>query len=186
MPAVKTAYLCQQCGGRRPNGPASARPAARGTRWSETVAAPRSATRQPPSAARAMAGLSAVTPIGAVESAEAARLSSGLGEVDRVLGGGFVPGSIALFGGDPGHRQVDAAASARRHAWPERGTRRPVRHRRGVGRPGSWSRRAGRRRGGRPAAGGDDGPRDGPRRDRGDPSRLSRWSTASRPSPAVT
>ena len=25
-----------------------------------------------------------------------------MGEVDRVLGGGFVPGSIALFGGDPG------------------------------------------------------------------------------------
>ena len=49
-----------------------------------------------------MAGIAAVTPIGAVESAEAARLSSGIGEVDRVLGGGFVPGSIALFGGDPG------------------------------------------------------------------------------------
>ena len=25
-----------------------------------------------------------------------------MAEVDRVLGGGFVPGSIALFGGDPG------------------------------------------------------------------------------------
>ena len=37
-----------------------------------------------------------------VESAEAARLTTGLGEVDRVLGGGFVPGSIVLFGGDPG------------------------------------------------------------------------------------
>jgi DNA repair protein RadA/Sms len=49
-----------------------------------------------------MAGAAAVTPIGAVESAEASRLASGIGEVDRVLGGGFVPGSIALFGGDPG------------------------------------------------------------------------------------
>ncbi len=49
-----------------------------------------------------MAGRSAVIPIGDVESAEASRLSSGLDEVDRVLGGGFVPGSIALFGGDPG------------------------------------------------------------------------------------
>lgn len=49
-----------------------------------------------------MAGVAALTPIGAVESAEAARLGSGIGEVDRVLGGGFVPGSIALFGGDPG------------------------------------------------------------------------------------
>jgi DNA repair protein RadA/Sms len=49
-----------------------------------------------------VAGTVAVVPIGEVESAEAARLTSGIGEVDRVLGGGFVPGSIALFGGDPG------------------------------------------------------------------------------------
>ncbi len=49
-----------------------------------------------------MAGAAAVEPIGAVESAEASRLQSGIAEVDRVLGGGFVPGSITLFGGDPG------------------------------------------------------------------------------------
>jgi DNA repair protein RadA/Sms len=49
-----------------------------------------------------MAGAAAVTPIGSVESAEASRLTSGMTEVDRVLGGGFVPGSIALIGGDPG------------------------------------------------------------------------------------
>ena len=30
------------------------------------------------------------------------RLACGLGEVDRVLGGGIVPGSLALIGGDPG------------------------------------------------------------------------------------
>ena len=30
------------------------------------------------------------------------RISSGLGEFDRVLGGGFVPGSVVLLGGDPG------------------------------------------------------------------------------------
>jgi DNA repair protein RadA/Sms len=41
-------------------------------------------------------------PITIVESAERSRLVSGIGEVDRVLGGGFVPGSISLFGGDPG------------------------------------------------------------------------------------
>jgi DNA repair protein RadA/Sms len=44
----------------------------------------------------------AIEPIGAVSSAEATRLTSGIGEVDRVLGGGFVPGSIVLIGGDPG------------------------------------------------------------------------------------
>lgn len=68
----------------------------------ETAAAPRATGARSTSAARAAAGLGAVTPIGAVDSAEASRLVSGMGEVDRVLGGGFVPGSISLFGGDPG------------------------------------------------------------------------------------
>src|SRR5215207_1046549 len=31
-----------------------------------------------------------------------ARLSTGIGELDRILGGGLVPGSIVLIGGSPG------------------------------------------------------------------------------------
>src|SRR5439155_1020847 len=31
-----------------------------------------------------------------------ARLPSGIGELDRVLGGGLVPGSVVLVGGEPG------------------------------------------------------------------------------------
>ena len=30
------------------------------------------------------------------------RIATGLSELDRVLGGGLVPGSVALIGGDPG------------------------------------------------------------------------------------
>ena len=37
-----------------------------------------------------------------VQNVEMDRLSSGIGELDRVLGGGFVPGSLVLVGGDPG------------------------------------------------------------------------------------
>jgi DNA repair protein RadA/Sms len=37
-----------------------------------------------------------------VESANALRLSTGIGEFDRVLGGGIVPGSLVLLGGEPG------------------------------------------------------------------------------------
>src|SRR4051795_5611574 len=33
---------------------------------------------------------------------EAARLRTGIGELDRVLGGGIVPGSVVLLGGSPG------------------------------------------------------------------------------------
>jgi DNA repair protein RadA/Sms len=101
MPAVKTTYLCQQCGAASPKWAGQCPSCGAWNTLVETVAAPRSVARAP-SAARAMAGASAVTPIAIVESAEASRLASGIGEVDRVLGGGFVPGSIALFGGDPG------------------------------------------------------------------------------------
>ncbi|MCZ6710923.1 MAG: DNA repair protein RadA [Gammaproteobacteria bacterium] len=37
-----------------------------------------------------------------VESEEAKRLQTGFAEFDRVLGGGLVPGSVVLMGGDPG------------------------------------------------------------------------------------
>jgi DNA repair protein RadA/Sms len=37
-----------------------------------------------------------------VELAHAARLSTGIDEFDRVLGGGIVPGSLVLIGGEPG------------------------------------------------------------------------------------
>src|SRR5690349_5457246 len=37
-----------------------------------------------------------------VENAHAQRLSTGIGEFDRVLGGGVVPGSLVLLGGEPG------------------------------------------------------------------------------------
>ena len=37
-----------------------------------------------------------------ISADEEERISSGIGELDRVLGGGIVPGSLVLVGGDPG------------------------------------------------------------------------------------
>jgi DNA repair protein RadA/Sms len=37
-----------------------------------------------------------------VQATKVARLSTGIGELDRVLGGGLVPGSLVLLGGSPG------------------------------------------------------------------------------------
>lgn len=41
-------------------------------------------------------------PLPEIQSADVARLPTGIGEFDRVLGGGLVPGSVILLGGDPG------------------------------------------------------------------------------------
>jgi DNA repair protein RadA/Sms len=54
--------------------------------------------------AAARSGGRALTPVplGEVEAARVERLSTRIGELDRVLGGGLVPGSLVLIGGAPG------------------------------------------------------------------------------------
>ena len=56
-----------------------------------------------------VASSGAPIPITQVEAIAHARLSSGIGEFDRVLGGGIVPGGLMLVGGDPRHRKIHAA-----------------------------------------------------------------------------
>ena len=43
-----------------------------------------------------------VRPLREVEATSVQRLATGIGELDRVLGGGIVPGSLVLIGGSPG------------------------------------------------------------------------------------
>ncbi len=98
---VRSVYVCQQCGSSSPKWAGQCSSCGAWNTLVETVtpsgAASRRRERAPSSAA-----VTSVEPIGAVSSAEADRLASGIGELDRVLGGGLVPGSIVLFGGDPG------------------------------------------------------------------------------------
>lgn len=49
-----------------------------------------------------VSGAGVVTALSAVSIAPEPRLQTGVGELDRVLGGGLVPGSVVLIGGDPG------------------------------------------------------------------------------------
>jgi len=65
----------------------------------------------------------AVSPraLDSISAGEAARLPSGIAECDRVLGGGVVPGSLVLLGGDPGiGKSTLALQLARRFGRRER------------------------------------------------------------------
>ncbi|HEX3950619.1 MAG TPA: DNA repair protein RadA [Steroidobacteraceae bacterium] len=98
MAKSKEVFVCQSCGAAAPKWQGQC--AACGE-WNTLVAEllaanPRNAT----AAKHAQNDLSASLAVEA--AAESARLSTGSAELDRVLGGGLVPGSVTLIGGDPG------------------------------------------------------------------------------------
>ena len=105
MPKVSAAYVCQACGARTRQffGRCSACGA-----WNTLVEqreGPVDSRRRRPVAVepeRATGQPRRSEPIEAVGERPLQRLASGYGELDRVLGGGLVPGSLVLVGGDPG------------------------------------------------------------------------------------
>ncbi len=94
-----TRYVCQTCGAATPRWLGKCGECGEWNTLVEEVverAAPAAAARHGSPRGDAPAPISAV----AAEGME--RLSSGVGELDRVLGGGIVNGSVVLIGGDPG------------------------------------------------------------------------------------
>lgn len=98
---TRAVFVCQECGqesarwqGRCPECQA----------WNTMIERVVSATRATPAMGRERsAGPAAVAvSLAAVEGEAFPRLEVGLSEFDRVLGGGIVPGSLVLIGGDPG------------------------------------------------------------------------------------
>jgi DNA repair protein RadA/Sms len=97
----KILFVCQECGsqqqkwlGRCPDC------GAWNTLVEERAAAPGGAA---PGAARyALASAGSARRYADIDLVAAARLPSGVAEFDRVLGGGIVPGSLVLLGGEPG------------------------------------------------------------------------------------
>jgi DNA repair protein RadA/Sms len=94
MARAKTAYVCSECGASALQWFGSCPSCGAAGTLSETVTE-RSGMR----AARASAAVPALSEI---QPKETERIAIGLGELDRSLGGGLVPGQVALLGGDPG------------------------------------------------------------------------------------
>ena len=117
----KIIFVCQECGGQSPKW--LGRCAECGA-WNSLVEE-RAASSDGPAGAHRYGGANG--PIIAqlysdVELARHARLSTCIDEFDRVLGGGVVPGSLVLLGGEPGIGKstllLQAAANMARTAGP--------------------------------------------------------------------
>ena len=98
---IKTVFACQECGaqsskwlGRCPDCGA----------WNSLVEERPLPESAGPSAERRYSLAAAAGPqlYANIDTVVAERLSTGIGEFDRVLGGGVVPGSLVLIGGEPG------------------------------------------------------------------------------------
>lgn len=99
----KTVYRCTECGAEHPKWAGRCDACGEWNTLAEEVAAraPKAAGRtRPPASVEGTA--SAPVRLRDVRSARTARLSSGISELDFVLGGGIVPGSMVLVGGEPG------------------------------------------------------------------------------------
>jgi DNA repair protein RadA/Sms len=99
MPKTYTRYVCQQCGRVSAGFMGKCPQCGSFNSMVEEVV-----SESPParSSGRGLGGRAAPQRIGEVSSQAEERIRVPIGEFARVLGGGIVPGSIVLVGGDPG------------------------------------------------------------------------------------
>jgi DNA repair protein RadA/Sms len=96
---VRTVFACAECGHFSPKWLGQCPECKRWNTLHEEVRA-----EEPRSGFRGLGGGGGSRPIPLlrVEASEEERIRTGIGELDRVLGGGVVPGALVLLGGDPG------------------------------------------------------------------------------------
>lgn len=98
MPKAKTIFFCQNCGFESSKWMGQC-PACK--EWNSFAEEPQTSTKK-----TAAGNVRKDTPqpktLSEIEMNQAARMNTGMGELDRVLGGGIVQGSLVLVGGDPG------------------------------------------------------------------------------------
>ena len=98
---AKTLWYCTSCGNESPKW--MGRCPACGE-WNTMVEAPAETRKVGRAATGTAHAASKPRRLNEIDSSENARLMLGMGELDRLLGGGIVPGSLVLIGGEPGAR----------------------------------------------------------------------------------
>lgn len=99
MPKNTTQFVCTECGCTSPKWLGRCPECGKYNTMAEESVAPPSVNK---SAGAKRTLSSAPTPLSAVKYERCERVSSGISELDIVLGGGIVKGSLVLIGGDPG------------------------------------------------------------------------------------
>jgi DNA repair protein RadA/Sms len=100
MAKAKTLFICQECGQESARWLGKCPGCDNWNTMVEEVVAPAAPAR--PGISPGFSLGEKPVQISQVTSEDAPRFATGLGELDRVLGGGIVPGSLVLVGGDPG------------------------------------------------------------------------------------
>ena len=100
MARAKTVYACSACGARSPQWAGQCGDCGAWNTLTEVVPMPGPASGR--ITGYTGKGKLPVVPLAAVKADTETRSSTGLQELDRVLGGGLVSGSVVLIGGDPG------------------------------------------------------------------------------------
>lgn len=102
MAKAKSVYVCTECGGEHTKwqGQCTECGAWNSLKELKLSGAPKSASRS--SAGYSGSQSNQVLSVKDIQLGEVPRFSTGMSELDRVLGGGIVPGSVVLIGGDPG------------------------------------------------------------------------------------
>lgn len=98
MAKTKTVYMCQECGSQSPRWAGRCPDCGAWNSLVEELYRP----SPPAMSGMALMGRGELVPLDKVQSRDTERVSSGIGELDRVLGGGIVAGSMVLLGGAPG------------------------------------------------------------------------------------
>ena len=104
LKAPKVSYYCTECGWSSPKWMGQCRECREWGTLEETRAAgaPGGGAGGALSAVGAVRPAVSARPIGEVSATEARARPTGVGELDRVLGGGIVPGAVVLLAGEPG------------------------------------------------------------------------------------